>query len=228
MNEGCKRKLLCTDCGGEFSLDNKTYQSIGDRYLDHAGGYENARSGPIIEVGDLDSQEKGTGARMNSGKPVVDMIPLRHWLCLFKAHFTGASADLQDQVPEPAEIHEYLGKWIAAVQSLSEFQEQRWRSSHLITSLPTDWWLDTVAVFESGAIKYKPWNWLKGMPWSVPLASATRHAKALFVDRKYLDDESGLPHHGHLGCNMVMLATFHDTYPEGNDLPMAEYFNAAR
>lgn len=71
-------------------------------------------------------------------------------------------------------------------------------------------------VFAYGAQKYAPWNWAKGMNWSVVVSCMMRHLSAIQRGED-LDSESGLPHVGHLMCNALMLATFRETYPEGND-----------
>jgi hypothetical protein len=71
-------------------------------------------------------------------------------------------------------------------------------------------------VFEYGAKKYAAWNWAKGMPWSVVVGCMMRHLAAMQRGED-LDPESGLPHVGHLLCNALMLATFRETFPEGND-----------
>lgn len=73
------------------------------------------------------------------------------------------------------------------------------------------------AVFGYGAKKYASWNWAKGMPWSSVVGCMMRHLAAIQRGED-LDPESGLPHIGHLMCNALMLATFRETYPEGNDL----------
>lgn len=63
------------------------------------------------------------------------------------------------------------------------------------------------------------WNWVKGMAWSIPIACALRHAHALYVEGELLDPESGLPHIGHILCNLIMIEYYLNNYPEGNDLP---------
>jgi hypothetical protein len=73
------------------------------------------------------------------------------------------------------------------------------------------------AVFGYGAKKYAAWNWAKGMPWSAVTGCMMRHLSAIQRGED-IDPESGLPHIGHLMCNALMLATFRETYPEGNDL----------
>lgn len=76
------------------------------------------------------------------------------------------------------------------------------------------------AVFGYGAKKYAAWNWAKGMPWSTVTGCMLRHLSAIQRGED-IDPESGLPHIGHLMCNALMLATFRETYPEGNDLGSA-------
>jgi hypothetical protein len=73
-------------------------------------------------------------------------------------------------------------------------------------------------VFEYGASKYAAWNWSKGMAWSVPYACAMRHLQAWF-EGEDIDPESGLPHLGHVMCNLVMLSHFAEHYPELDDRP---------
>lgn len=82
---------------------------------------------------------------------------------------------------------------------------------------------DCAAVFDYGRKKYAEWNWAKGMDWSVPYACALRHLSAWHRGED-LDPESGLPHLGHVMCNLVMLSTYAKTYPEGDNRPK-EWFN---
>lgn len=56
-----------------------------------------------------------------------------------------------------------------------------------------------------GAQKYDDWNWSKGLPRSQIVASLLRHAFAANRGEKN-DEESGLPHIGHLLWNAVALA----------------------
>lgn len=108
-----------------------------------------------MPVGDIDSTERGTGARFNDGKPDMALLPL-----------TGLEGVAQ--------------------------------------------------VLTYGAKKYAAWNWAKGQPWSVPVASMLRHLAAL-QRGETVDPESGLPHVDHIACNAVFLSTFYRTFPEGND-----------
>ncbi len=109
---------------------------------------------------------------------------------------------------------------VAALESLGVWQRGQDPNFLLdvLTRLGPDGWEECARVFEYGRRKYAAWNWAKGMPWSVPLACAARHLVAMHFGL-LLDNESGLPHRGHVFCNVVMLLTFLDTYPEGNDLP---------
>lgn len=59
-------------------------------------------------------------------------------------------------------------------------------------------------VLEFGAKKYAAWNWRKGMPISKTLDSMLRHISAL-QRGEYVDQESGLPHIGHIQCNALFL-----------------------
>jgi len=167
----------------------------------------------IVAVGDLDSDDVGTGARMNADKLAVDMIPVRHWVTVLQQAVTNRG----DHTWEDMAI-------IACLKALARFQEGRINGEELLQAVPHPWFNQAVEVFVYGAKEYKPWNWLKGMPWSVPLACAVRHAKAHVLMGEYGDKESGWPHYGHLVCNLVMLATYYDTYKAGNDFPDPRFF----
>lgn len=148
-----------------------------------------------MAVGDVTSNERGSGARFNDGKPNLSLIP-------------------PYLLPTTEGIHWELTD---ALQSLMfEGQEgplRRWFYSMMVEK-------DACAkVFEYGSTKYAAWNWAKGMKWSIPIACALRHADALWNEKEYLDQESGLPHIGHILCNLVMLLYYMDYFPEGNDLP---------
>jgi hypothetical protein len=56
------------------------------------------------------------------------------------------------------------------------------------------------------------------MAWSIPLACAARHLMKIVLGET-TDQESGFPHRGHVMCNLVMLATYADTFPGGDDRP---------
>lgn len=150
-----------------------------------------------MPVGDVASQERGSGARYNDAKPDLSLVPLRLIL---------------PAVP-PA--------WRWRLSLLAAFQETS-DSAHLDQLLacatPQDW-ADCARVFEYGRRKYAAWNWAKGMKWSIPLACAARHVLLGPAVGQQNDAESGLPHSGHFLCNVVMLAVFVRSYREGNDLP---------
>ena len=167
-----------------------------------------------MPIGDLDSDEKGTGARMNENKPHVELLPVRHWAHLFWT----AQHNAKDM--EPART-----AFCIAVDALATFQEGNFSARALLAPLWPTWYDEAVDVFVYGTGKYRKWNWLKGQPWSVPLASALRHARADLIDGELRDKESGLSHVGHFTCNVIMLAQFSKSYKAGNDFPATEYFH---
>lgn len=77
---------------------------------------------------------------------------------------------------------------------------------------------DEARVWMYGTAKYKAFNWMKGMPWSVPLACALRHLAA-FQAGEDIDSESGQSHLAHAMCNLRMLTLYAKTYTEGDDRP---------
>lgn len=64
-----------------------------------------------------------------------------------------------------------------------------------------------VKVLMFGAKKYSPHNWKKPMDRKEILESSMRHLTAM-MDGEENDPESGLPHEGHIQCNM-MFYNFH-------------------
>lgn len=178
-----------------------------------------------MAVGDVNSTERGTGARYNDGKPDYSLIPLD-----IIAASLGARYDNPPQYyPALPEVN--LGN---SLMHLGKFQRTGdVRYLEIAIFLVRDAWPDAARVFTYGKAKYAPWNWAKGMAWSIPLACAARHAiKVLYLGEEIdSDDEtgpgSGHPHRGHYLANLVMLRTFVDTFPEGNDLPPPEYFRPA-
>lgn len=160
-----------------------------------------------MAIGDVGSSMRGSGARFNDGKPPVDLLMLRH---------------LAHQLPHVGERGEQAR---GALTHLGMYQEthdpiylQRVMSLIYLDKGIMQMIADKARVFAYGAKKYTAWNWAKGMPWSIPLACAARHLLAIYTGEEN-DPESGLPHAGHVGCNIHMLASYIDIYPEGNDLP---------
>lgn len=162
-----------------------------------------------MTVGNIDSTEKGSGARYNDGKPdysllvISDIIPL---LC-----------DTYGTEGHP--------NVIATVTKLGHFQQTHEPAYlyDIIDLLGTDAVEESCYVFTYGAKKYASWNWLKGMNWSIPLACAVRHSLAVLNGDEY-DSESGQRHLAHVVCNVFMLIHYAKHYKEGNDLPPKEYF----
>lgn len=156
-----------------------------------------------MTVGDITSDAKGTGARFNTGKPPLELIPLT---CIAQqlrsVHYT---ADTFDTIPAIEALH-HLGRWQARGDGLVQ----------ALNALGAAGWEECAQVFDYGRRKYKAWNWAKGMDWSVPLACAARHLLAM-IRGEECDPESGLPHRGHVFCNVVMLLTFAATFAEGDD-----------
>lgn len=156
-----------------------------------------------MSVGDIHSTERGSGARLNTGKPDMSLVPL-----------TIVADNLR--LTRPDSIHvEALGL-LGAFQSSGNVQYLH----EAMFALGIDSWKDCAKVFEYGRKKYAAWNWLKGMAWSIPVACAARHLLSI-IGGEQDDPESGHAHAGHVMCNLVMLVTFAKTYPEGNDLPSA-------
>lgn len=164
-------------------------------------------------IGDITSTERGSGARFNAGKAPIDLIPLRL---------------IADSYVEPQPRRspgERLPDVIAVLYAVGEFQETGDRRVlREALRIVAPYWNDCAKVFDYGRRKYAAWNWAKGMPWSVPIGCIGRHALAILAERQERDPESGELHIGHIACNVVMLATYVDSFEEGNDLPPPELF----
>lgn len=150
-------------------------------------------------VGDIDSADKGTGARFNGAKPPMHLVPLQ-------------------AVAEHCAAKHGPSRALAALYGLAAFQSRTGTGLAFVTGALGGGWAECAQVFGYGERKYKAWNWAKGMPWSVPIACAARHLLAM-IDGEETDPESGLPHRGHVYCNIAMLLTYARTYPEGDDRP---------
>lgn len=62
-----------------------------------------------------------------------------------------------------------------------------------------------VDVLEFGAKKYAPYNWMKGISYVETCESLLRHTHS-FMSGEDNDQESGLPHVGHMLCNCLFLS----------------------
>lgn len=154
-----------------------------------------------MTVGDVNSNAKGSGARYNDGKPPMDLIPLQ----LVAGSYRGTSVDELD---------------IGALESVGKFQVGGSRQDLMDAIAYLKYpWTECAEVFGYGRKKYASWNWAKGMHWSIPIGCIGRHWLKM-IDGEEFDQESGHSHRGHIVCNLVMLLTFIDTYPEGDDRPV--------
>lgn len=67
--------------------------------------------------------------------------------------------------------------------------------------------LEVAATLRLGAEKYAPFNWMKGMKWSRPLAALFRHLFAWMRGEEH-DPETGLSHLAHVAVNVMFLMNF--------------------
>lgn len=149
-----------------------------------------------MPVGNVNSKERGSGARYNDGKPDLSLIPPT-----LLAHGSLEHLELQDA------LNTFMFK--------GDISELRLWHAGMMEKYSAD----CANVFTYGANKYAAWNWAKGMFWSIPIACALRHADALWLREEENDAESTLPHIGHILCNTTMILWYHANFPEGNNLP---------
>lgn len=169
---------------------------------------------PANGIGDVHSDVKGSGARYNTGKAPLDLIPLS----LLAAFYTFDMPDSESV--EALSSRKLTPDQLAAVKALDALGIFQAREGNLLPVMLElgDSWDECAQVFDYGRKKYAAWNWAKGMAWSVPIACAARHLAAI-IRGENTDPESGLSHRGHVMCNLVMLATYEATFAEGDDRP---------
>jgi hypothetical protein len=167
-----------------------------------------------IQVVDGIGTVRGTGSRLNAGKPKLEYVPMRVLLDIMAQETTGyeGKADL-----------------FAIGTAVAAFEEGDDREAARALLLLTERFgvESTCAQFDFGAKKYSAWNWAKGMAWSIPLACFKRHWLKLRSGEQD-DPESGVSHWGAIGCNLTMLVHFVRHYREGDDRPPAYVFGAAK
>lgn len=161
-------------------------------------------------IGDVNSNALGSGARYNSGKAALDLIPAT----ILAAYYN----EITDRYKQP--------RYRMTLECLGRFQMrevapdgERGLLLHALNSLgdPVEVWSECARVFDYGRKKYAAWNWAKGMPWSVPIGCALRHIVLGPLAGKVTDNESSEPHRGHVACNLVMLLHYLTHYPAGDD-----------
>ena len=161
---------------------------------------------PTDGIGDLGSDERGSGARFNTGKPPMHFIPFRQQILVY-----GAYRDPQ---------YQYLWN---LMEKLAKFEMHEYAVSDIVAELEITDLHAAAFVWQYGAEKYAPWNWSKGMPWSVPLGCISRHIQAILMGFE-IDSESNCEHWGHIVCNLLMLEHYSRFYKEGDDRPPKSVF----
>lgn len=168
------------------------------------------------DIGSLESQEKGSAARKNAGKPVWSYMPLRQ--------ISGLMLRLkEDKAPiDLYQLTDLLGKFQSRGTLLTAFDVLEYGTRYFmqVTNSNFDQAMQhVIKVWEIGERKYAKFNWMKGMPWSEPINSAQRHVMHMF-NGEYIDQDSGEHHAAHFICNAMMMVHYVAHYPEGNDLPV--------
>jgi len=158
-----------------------------------------------MSVGDVNSNEKGSGARYNDGKVPLDFIPIENWCRYWEANYNLEAYDRR------------------IVHALIEWQQRELLAQDVLAKIHIKDLHEAARVFEFGSKKYAAWNWAKGMSWEIPLGCIMRHFEAIWSGAP-TDPESGLSHWGHIVCNIIMLAHFEDYFQEGDTRPPETVF----
>ena len=140
-------------------------------------------------VGDLNSQDQGTGARKNEGKDPLELVPIRIW-----SNTWHQSYDVPTKIED---LLIYLVNWQEQGPAGTQIKD-------MLALFAEEDIEEASRVFEFGAKKYSEWNWAKGMPWGVPTGCILRHIRAVLRGED-IDQDSGLAHIGHVVCNLIML-----------------------
>jgi dATP/dGTP diphosphohydrolase, N-terminal len=74
-------------------------------------------------------------------------------------------------------------------------------------------------VFMAGKYKYAPYNWAKGMAWSICVDCLLRHLFKWWYLGEDIDEETGEHHLDHMICNLLMLRHYELAFKEGDDRP---------
>lgn len=154
---------------------------------------------------------RGGGLRYDAGKPRLDLIP------------AGFVAEVMHffAVDPPISLMSTNHPALCALRVLHCFQTRERNDANSVVPAAvlfgTQGLLDCARVLDFGITKYSAWNWALGMPWSKPIGCAMRHLLAMHDDPDALDAESGLPHRGHVVCNLLFLWWYAKHCPQLDD-----------
>jgi hypothetical protein len=173
----------------------------------------------VMGRGDLNSQERGSGARTDNGKSQWGLMPLGQ-ICqlIMNPRFLDKQPSYEDCVSQLA-LFQITGKVADALSLLSDSY------LYLMEIGDYDFWdacEEVIRVWEHGEQKYAAFNWMKGMSWNSIIGCYMRHIVKI-AKGTAIDEESGRLHAAHLVCNAMMLVHYSTHYPEGNDLPTRWY-----
>lgn len=74
-------------------------------------------------------------------------------------------------------------------------------------------------VLMAGELKYRKFNWVHGMSWSVCFDCTMNHLFKWWYCREDVDDETLEHHIDHAICNLLFLKHYLTYYPDGDDRP---------
>lgn len=204
--------------------DGSIWARSGDKWVPHRGSdplaVEVQRKSKTA-VGDVNSNERGAGARDNGTKAPMHYLPMRTLVRMAEGYLEvyalGGDKDGEQRIEHLIEV----------VDQVARFQEGDGDAMiNAVKALVPEDFEGAARVLEAGAKKYAPWNWLKGMPWSVFYGCIWRHAMPMFANAQSIDPETSCLHWHHLVCNVVMLEQLSRSYPEGDDRPDPKFFGA--
>lgn len=167
----------------------------------------------MTNVGSLESNSFGDGARSNSSKTPLEHLPFSVLVSLFFEEpyedDGGIRTALRNIMLHMSDFED------AGVLMETDYYEQFLFLKKAINEI-----MDSIEgacnVFAFGEKKYKKYNWMKGMKYSIPMASIKRHALAI-LSGEHIDPESKLKHIHHIACNIIMLMYYFKKLPSSLD-----------
>lgn len=179
----------------------------------------------VMARGDLESQEFGSGARADSGKPSWGLMPLNQVMVSLRDPIVMESPRNDEDALTPQDLIWELAKFQRIGTPSLAYSLLAYTYAFLMDSMYADFFtasIEVIRVWEHGEKKYAAFNWMKGMSWNSVIGCYMRHIQAI-QQGTTVDEESGRLHAAHLVCNAMMLVHYTENYPEGNDLPTRWY-----
>lgn len=119
-------------------------------------------------------------------------------------------------IEEPKVKEKVYNAETGEVRVTSETGGQKGKKPARFDLIPSDALWQVAELYGKGAEKYDDWNWRKGYPWSLSIASLQRHLHAWLMGEE-IDPETGCHHLTSVVFHALGLLTFVKEHPEFDD-----------